>query len=509
MDLSHWIDRQADFAPDKTAIRCGKAAVNYAGLARDIAHLAGVLARDLGVGRGDRVAMLAMNRIECLTLAFACARIGAIYQPLNWRQAPPEHAFMLGDATPLVLFAEGRFTSDIDSVREDFPPMRLVAVDGPAGAPWMSLSDLMAEAGDGLPVDPDVAPDTRFLLCYTSGTTGRPKGAVLTQEAIFTNAVNSAHMHGLTCRDEVLTPIPLFHVGGLNILSTPALHVGATLHLTSTFDVAETFDILEDQRITLTVLVPAQLSAMIADPRWQSADLTALRTISTGSTMVPTRLIETVHRRGIPVIQVYGSTETAPLAAYLTEATAKSGIGSGGKRALHCELMVVDDAGREVPTGASGEVLVRGPSVMSEFWNSPAATAEVLRDGWFHTGDIGHFDAQGFLFIDDRKKDMIISGSENIYPAMLENVLADCPGIREAAVVGRPDAQWGEVPVAVVTRADGAALDAAAVIAHFHGRVGRYAVPREVLFVEALPRNAMGKVVKDEVRKMVREAMTT
>jgi len=506
VDLSHWIDRQADFSPNKTAIRCGAAEVSYSGLARDIARLAGVLAGDLAVRRGDRVAMLAMNRIECLTLAFACARIGAIYQPLNWRQAPPEHAFMLGDASPTVLFAESGFAEIIDGIVDDIPPLKLVVVDGASGGRWQSYGELMAGTGES--ANPDIGLDERFLLCYTSGTTGRPKGAVLTQNAIFFNAVNSAHMHGLTCDDEVLTPIPLFHVGGLNILSTPALHVGATLNLTSVFDVGETFDILEGRRVTLTVLVPAQLNAMIADPRWQTADLSALRAISTGSTMVPTPLIESIHQRGIPVIQVYGSTETAPLATYLTEATARSGIGSGGKCALHCEVVVVDEEGAEAPTGVSGEILVRGPNVMREFWNDPQATAEALRNGWFHTGDIGHFDAQGFLFVDDRKKDMIISGSENVYPAMLENLLADCPGVREAAIVGRPDPHWGEAVVAVVTRSDGAMLTEGDVIAHFDGRVGRYAIPREVLFVEALPRNAMGKIVKDEVREMVRKAIT-
>ncbi len=505
MDLSQWIDRQADFAPDKVAIRCGAREVSYRALADEIARLAGVLRDPLGVTRGDRVALLAQNRIECLVVAFACARIGAIYQPLNWRQAPPEHAYALVDGEPRALFADPAFTADIDGIASDLPAMAYV-VFGAAAGYWQAYDDLLDGAAPGVAADPDVGPADRFLLCYTSGTTGKPKGAVLTQEAVFFNAVNSQHMHGLTARDEVLTPIPLFHVGGLNILSTPALHAGATLNLIAAFDVAETFDILERRRITLAVLVPAQLTAMIADERWRTADLGALRAITSGSTLVPTSLIEAIQDRGIPVIQVYGATETTPLATYLTVETARRGIGSGGKAALHCQVKAVDENGAKVPTGTSGEILVRGPNVLKEYWNNPGATAAALEDGWFHTGDIGHFDDEGFLYIDDRMSNMIISGGENIYPAALENVLADCPGIREASVVGRPDDRWGEVPVAVVVRDDDATIDAAGVIGYFEGQVGRYAVPRDVVFVDALPRNAMGKVVKAEVREIARKA---
>ena len=503
MNLSDWIQRQADFAPHKTAVRCGSRELTYAHMAKDISRLAEALIEKLDVQHGDRVALLAQNTEKALVVAFACARIGAIYQPLNWRQAAPEHAFSLTDAEPKALFAAPDFQDIVDGIANEIPPMTFVSLDDKPSGNWPTYQGLLEACPEGLASRQNVQLEDRFLLCYTSGTTGRPKGAVLSQNAIFFNAINSQHMHGLTSDDEVLVPIPLFHVGGMNILSTPALHVGATLNLTPTFDVEETFDILERHHVNLTVLVPAQLSAMLENPRWQRADLSHLRCISTGSTLVPTPLIEKIHDRGIPLIQVYGSTETTPLATYLTRDTAVRGIGSGGKTALHCDVKIIDDEDNDVPIGISGEILVRGANVLMEYWNDAQSTAEALKDGWFHTGDIGHFDEDGFLYIDDRKKDMIISGGENVYPAMLENILADCPGIREVSVVGRPDEKWGEVPVAVVAKEDNTDLCADTVIRHFDGRIGRFAMPRDVLFVEALPRNAMGKIVKDEVRALV------
>ena len=503
MNLSDWIDRHAELTPTKMAIRCGERQVTYGEMAQNVSRLAGALKTRLDIVRGDRVALLAQNAAQSLVLAFACARIGAIFQPLNWRQAAPEHTFALNDSSPKVLFAASAFKELVESIEPGIPAMTFIALDDGRQTGWQTYQGLMNCAPEASSANPEVNLDDSFLLCYTSGTTGRPKGAVLSQNAIYYNALNSLHMHDMNCDDEVLVPIPLFHVGGLNILSTPALYAGATVNLTPVFDVDETFDILEERAITLSVLVPAQLNAMVASPRWAASDLSALRCISTGSTMVPIPLIEKIHDKGIPVIQVYGSTETTPLAAYLTVETAARGIGSGGKRGLHCEIRIVDDKDADVAVGVSGEVLVKGPNVLKEYWNDPHSTADSLKDGWFYTGDIGHCDEDGFLYIDDRKKDMIISGGENVYPAMLENILADCPGVREASVVGKPDEKWGEAAVAVVAMEDGAVLDKVAVISHFDDRIGRFAIPRDVVFVDQLPRNAMGKVIKDEVRALV------
>jgi fatty-acyl-CoA synthase len=288
----------------------------------------------------------------------------------------------------------------------------------------------------------------------------------------------------------------------------PALAAGCTVVLHPRFDVEATFDAIARERITLTVLVPAQLDMMMAHPRWQSADFSSLRSITTGSTIVQERLIRAVNARGVPLIQVYGSTETCPVAVYLKAADAERKAGSTGKPAVHCRMRLVDDLDRDVAVGATGEILIQGPNVMLGYWNNPEASAEALRDGWFHSGDMGHLDAEGYLTVDGRKKEMIISGGENIYPAEVENVLLDCPDIAEASVIGRPDPRWGEVVVAVVAPKEGRSLEATQVLKLFEGRIARYKHPREVVFVGQLPKTALGKIRKEDVRRMVARETT-
>jgi fatty-acyl-CoA synthase len=297
-----------------------------------------------------------------------------------------------------------------------------------------------------------------------------------------------------------LTTLPLFHVGGLNIQTTPALHAGASVTLHAKFEPRATLEAIERERITLTVLVPAQLEAMMALPRWQSADLSSLRMIATGSTIVSEAFVRKVSARGVPVIQVYGSTETCPIAAYVRAADALRKAGSAGAPALHCELKVVGEDGLELPAGGDGEILVRGPNVAAGYWNAPGESAEAFRDGWYHSGDLGHFDADGHLYVVARKKDMIISGGENIYPAEVESVLLECPAIEEACVVGRPEARWGEAVVAAVVLKPGCRMTEAEALALFEGRIARYKHPREVRFLERLPRSALGKIQKEAVR---------
>ena len=492
MNLAAWLERRADLTPDQFALVWDNQRISYRALARQVSAAAHHLSAALGVQRGDRVALLALNRPEYLVLLFACARLGAILVPLNWRLAPPEHLFMLADAGIIVLLLEPEFDATAALAAAQLPACRAIR-----------LPLALADGAPAAPIDPAVGADARLLIVYTAGTTGRPKGAVLTHDALFWNAVNSIAAHDLTSADRVLTTIPMFHVGGLNMQTVPALHAGATVHLHRRFDPAATLAAIRDQRITVTVLVPAQLAALAQHPDWPAADLESLRLVTTGSAVVPPALIAPWHDRGVTVINVYGATETAPIATWLSAADARRKAGSCGKAALHGELRVVDDQGRDVAPGARGEVLVRGPNLLSEYWHDPAATDTALVDGWFHTGDIGHLDDEGFLYIDDRKTEIIISGGENIYPAEVEAVLAGVPGIAEAAVVARPHPKWGEVPVAVVVRRPGAALGAADVLAAFAGRLARYKQPTDVIFVDQLPRNAMGKIQKFKLRALM------
>ena len=477
MDLSHWIERHARFSPRAAAIRFEGREISYAELAERIRRAAAVLAAR-GVRQGDAVAYLGYNHPAALVLLFACARLGAMLVPLNWRLAPPELARVVADCPPRLLLVEKAFSQTL-----------------PGGVDIAILEDNTSS----LP-EPQGSDEMPVLLCYTSGSTGAPKGVVLPQRALVWNAVNSTHMHDLTSADRVLTTLPLFHVGGLNIQTTPALHAGACVTLHARFDPRAALEAIERERITLTVLVPAQLSAMMELPEWKRADLSGLRMITTGSTIVPEAFVRKVSARGVPVVQVYGSTETCPVAAYVRAPDALRKAGSAGVAALHCEVKVVGEDGAELPAGADGEILVRGPNVASGYWRAPQETARAFKDGWYRSGDVGHFDEEGHLYVVSRIKDMIISGGENIYPAEVESVLLECPAVEEACVVGRPDARWGEVVAAAVVLKAGCRMSEAEALALFDGRIARYKHPREVRFLERLPRSALGKIQREAVR---------
>jgi fatty-acyl-CoA synthase len=407
---------------------------------------------------------------------------------------------MLRDCGPLVAVVADQFVSHAAQLRAAFEATRWITL-GESTDGWLAWSDVHASPA-ALPDHPD-AGNTPVLLCYTSGSTGAPKGVVHTHASLFWNALNSVHMHDLTSADRVLTTLPLFHVGGLNILTTPAFYAGAGVTLHPKFDAGEAIDAIEKERITLAVLVPAQLMAMMACPRWQQAELSSLRVVTTGSTIVPASFVQKVHERGLRMIQVYGSTETCPVAAYQRAESAERKLGAAGLPALHCELRIVDADGRDTRQGEDGEILVRGPNLMREYLNAPEATSASLKDGWYWTGDVGHFDEDGYLFVVSRKNDMIISGGENVYPAEIENVLLEWPAIAEACVLGRPNPRWGEMIVAVVVPAPGVKMTAADILARLEGRVARYKHPREIVFAAALPRNALGKIIKERVRAEV------
>ena len=507
MDLSDWIDRHARLTPEQTAIRFPERDVSYGALAELVHRLASAMAAS-GLTRGNCAAYLGVNSPEMLALLFACARLGILFMPLNWRLAGPEHRQMLEHCPPSLLFVEPQFIGQIEACRATLPPLTAIAF-GQAQPGWISYDDFLARAAGPAPHDPALDPAMPLLICYTSGSTGKPKGVLLSQDALAWNAANCTDMHDLTAEDRILTTLPLFHVGGLNNLTTPALQMGCTVVLHPKFDAEACIDAIERERITLTVLVPAQLDMMMASPRWQSADFSSLRMITTGSTIVPARIIRAVHARGVPMVQIYGATETCPIAACLKAADAEHKAGSTGKAAAHCELRIVDDCGEDVAQGVTGEILVRGPNVMSGYWKAPQETAAALVDGWFHSGDMGHLDAEAYLYVDGRRKEMIISGGENIYPAEIENLLAECQDIAEASVIGRPDERWGEIVVAVVAPKSGHTLTPASVLQLLEGRIARYKHPKEVVFVGELPKTALGKVRKEDLRQMVAQATGT
>jgi fatty-acyl-CoA synthase len=505
MNLADLIERNAAFTPDKAAIRFGGTELSYAALANRIAEAARALKSQLGVGRGDRVAILAANHPDTIVLLYACARLGAMLVPINWRLAVPEQLYILRNADVKALVVEQAFAAVVEPLAAAMPEARIVGLDF-APARGAAFADLLAGAsGDGRSDNVDTT--CPLLIVYTSGTTGRPKGAVLAQGALICNTLMSQHMHDMTAEDHILTVLPLFHVGGLNIQTTPALQLGATVTLHARFTPDATLEAIARERPTLTVLVPATIQAVIEHPAWGSTDIGSLRAVTTGSTQVPQRLVDAITARGVPVLQIYGSTETCPVAVYTRLAGDWRRPGSTGLPGLGCEARIVDDAGKEVPAGVAGEVVVRGPNVLREYWVDAKATAETLRDGWYHSGDIATRDADGHFYIHDRKKNLIISGGENIYPAEVERVLGQHPAVAEAAVIGRADEKWQEVPVAYIVARPGTTPDAAEIERFCLAELARYKVPREYVFVHELPRNVLGKVQHFRLKELIAQGL--
>ncbi|MHB8271534.1 class I adenylate-forming enzyme family protein [Bradyrhizobium sp.] len=503
MDLSDLIARHAAFTPDKPALMFEGEVLRYRAFFERIETTAKALKTEFGVGRGDRVAILSLNRPDYLVLLYACARLGAMLVPLNWRLAVAEQVFILSDAGAKVLVLERAFAEILPPLAKELPDASIVGLDF-TPSQGCSLHDLLTRAtGDSR--NPHVDLSCPLLIVYTSGTTGRPKGAVLRQEALLWNGVMSQHMHGLNSDDHVLTVLPFFHVGGLNIQTTPALHTGATVTILSRFTPDAALTTIARNRPTLTVLVPATIQAITDHPDWAATDLSSLKAVSTGSQIVPPHLIERFVSRGVPVLQVYGSTETCPVAVYTRLGGDLTRAGSTGLPGLCCEAVVIDDAGAELPPDIPGEIAVRGPNVFFEYWSNEAATREVLRDGWFRTGDIGRRDADGYFFVHDRKKNMIISGGENIYPAEVERVLLEHPDVADCGVIGRPDSKWDEVPVAYVIPRAGCRADAEALKAHLLTQLARFKVPRDFVFVDDLPRTALGKVQHFKLKEIAGE----
>jgi fatty-acyl-CoA synthase len=492
MDLSDLIERNAAFTPDKPAIVFEGKTLTYADFTARIEQTARALKSEFGVVSGDRVAILSLNRPDYLVLLYACARLGAMLVPLNWRLAVAEQLFILSDATVKILLLERAFAEILPELKKRLPDTRIAGLDfSPPGG--ITFDALLTQAtGDSRNLHTDLT--CPLLIVYTSGTTGRPKGAVLRQEALLWNGVMSQHMHGLTSDDHVLTVLPFFHVGGLNIQTTPALHHGGMVTIHARFTPEVALAAIARDRPTLTVLVPAIIQAVTEHPGWATTDLSSLKAVSTGSTIVPPHLIERLVARGVPVLQVYGSTETCPIAVYTRLGGDLARTGSTGLPGLFCEAIVINDDGVELPPDRPGEIAVRGPNVFAEYWGNAEATREALRDGWYRTGDIGLRDADGYFWVHERKKNLIISGGENIYPAEVERVLLEHPDVRECGVIGRPDPRWDEVPVAYVIRRAECGVGAEELKAHVLTQLARFKVPREFVFVDDLPRTALGKV---------------
>jgi fatty-acyl-CoA synthase len=485
--LGSWPARRARMAPDRTAVIFDERAWTYGELHDRVLRLAHAL-RALGVRAGDRVAYLGANHPAFLETFFATCAAQAIFVPLNFRLAPPELAFILGDCGADVLV----HAADHAEVAAGLGARRTVNLaDG--------YEDLMASV-PGAPLDEPASLDDICMIMYTSGTTGRPKGAALSHANLTWNCVNVLLDVDLA-RDEVtLVSAPMFHAAALNMTCLPTFAKGATAVIMPSFDPDGAFDLIERHRVTWMFGVPAMFAAMARSPRWPRADLSSVRILECGGAPVPESLIQTYRARGLTFLQGYGMTETAPGALFLGPEAADR-VGSAGKPSFFTDVRLAGPDGEPPATGEPGEIQVRGPNVIASYWRRPDATGEAFTgDGWFRSGDAAYVDEDGFFHVFDRIKDVIISGGENIYPAEVEAALYEHPAVAECAVIGVPDETWGEVGRAIIVLRPDARADGTELLGSLDGRLARYKIPKSVEFTDALPRNATGKVLKKLLR---------
>ncbi|MCA9970630.1 MAG: long-chain fatty acid--CoA ligase [Anaerolineales bacterium] len=496
MHAAHFLTHRARLTPDREALlelETG-ARFSYAELNARANRAANWL-RDYGVGFGDRVSMLAHNSVAYLDLFFACGKIGAIFTPLNWRLAVPELVYIVNNCTPRFLIVGPDFADTAAAMRPD------IAVDH-----VVSLADYAAAVASRPatepPTPPELTPDSTFCILYTSGTTGRPKGALIPHRQVLWNAINTAVSWGLTESDVSPVFTPLFHAGGLFAFLTPLFYLGGRIILARGFEADESLRVILDERCTVILGVPTLFQMWRQAPAYETADFAHVRFFISGGAPCPPQLIDTWRQeKGVVFRQGYGLTEVGPNCFSMTDAESVPKTGSVGKPIFHSEMRLLDPAGQPVPVGETGELCIRGPHVCTGYWQNPAATAASLVDGWFHTGDMARQDADGFFTIVGRFKDMIISGGENVYAAEVEAIFREHAAVAECALIGLPDDKWGEVGLMITVLKPGCTAapdDLRAFCAH---RLARYKVPKQVIFVSELPYSPYGKVEKVKLKQ--------
>ncbi len=490
LTIGRWIADRAALTPARVAIEFQGAPVSYA----EVAERSDALAAEFvagGMVRGDRVAVLAENRPEYVDVLFACAKAGLIMVPLNWRLTAPELAHQIDDAEVGLLIVDDPRRDQAQhavAVASGTPPLRMLR-KGAASAPAPEVA---------------VADDDPLFLIYTSGTTGKPKGALLTHANTFWTNIAIDRVMDVTTFDVVLQVLPQFHIGGWNVQPLLAWWKGATVVLEPAFDPARALALIGERKVTTMMGVPATYLFMAESPGFETADLSSLRTAVVGGAPMPESLIARWHARDVQLIQGYGLTEASPNVLGLPPEDVARKVGYAGRPYPHVEVGLRDtEDGSEIDGPGVGELVVRGPSVFAGYWRNPDATAETLVDGWLRTGDVAERDGEGYYRIRDRVKDMYISGGENVYPAEVESVLADHPGVVEAAVVGVADERWGEVGAAFVVRRPHHDPSTEDLISWCSERLAVFKVPRRVIFVDDLPRSAMNKVLKRELAATV------
>lgn len=488
--IAYWIHKRVQMTPDSIAMEGENNKYTYHELSYEINRMASFLHHKMQLKKGERVAILSQNREEYFIAYFAIAQLGLVAVPLNVRLTASELAYQMTDSGAKAILYE-------EEQKQLYKQLDTLVHFEIAHSFEQSYSNYVLEKDFNYYSEIDK--DDAFIICYTSGTTGRPKGAVLTQDNMFWNGINNLLALDITSKDRCLVLLPLFHIGGIGLFALPTLLAGGTIIVPKRFNSEQTIKIIEDLQATILMGVPTIYDAIRKHELFNTANFSSMRVFCSGGAPCPTELIEAYHSRRLPLYQGFGMTETSPTVFMLSKEDFTRKVGSIGKPVLFCDIAVVNDEGEPVEQGQVGELIVKGPNVMKEYWGLPEKTAESIRNGWLYTGDLVRQDEEDFVYIAGRKKDMIISGGENIYPLEVEQVIGEIGQVNEVAVVGTQDEKWGEVPVAFISVKDNEKVSEAEILNYCMTKLAKYKVPKKIISIKELPKNATGKIDKKQL----------
>ncbi|MFY3791208.1 o-succinylbenzoate--CoA ligase [Ureibacillus sp. MALMAid1270] len=498
--ITYWIRKRAYITPDRVALIGENKKFTYQELLLEIERVSSFLDHVMQLKKGDRIAILSQNRAEYFITYFAIAQLGLIAVPLNIRLSASELAYQIQDSGAKAIIYEKEQEALYKQLNDLVHFENSQIFEG--GFSSFSTKKVEVDFEINSSEDP-------YIICYTSGTTGKPKGAVLTQENMFWNALNNQYALDLTSSDRCLVILPLFHIGGIGLFAFPTFLAGGSVIIPGKFQPKQVLKLIEDLKVTVMMGVPTIYNALITEETFKKTDFTSLRVFCSGGAPCPVELLHAYHEQGLPLYQGFGMTETSPTVFMLSKEDYKRKIGSIGKPVMFCEIDLIDDHGNSVKQGDVGELIIKGKNVFKEYWGLPDKTAESIKNGWFYTGDLAYKDDEGFIYIAGRKKDMIISGGENIYPLEVEQIIGEMKEINEVAVIGIQDEKWGEVPVAMISLKAGHQLSEIDIQNYCASKLAKYKVPKKVVFLEDLPKNATGKLDKKVMQLQIEKVELT
>lgn len=504
MNAADLLTKRANLTPNREALfdLTNGIRYTYSQLNERSNRAANFLREKFDIQKGDRVSILAHNNIAYVDLLFGLGKIGAIFAPLNWRLTSRELTYIISDCQPKLLIVGPEFVSVYEEMRGATHVEKIISLEGAKVSGAESYEESLAHASGSEPKRIDVSDDDAYCILYTSGTTGKPKGAILPHRQIFWNAVNTVVSWGLSEKDVSPILTPMFHSGGLFVFLVPLFYAGGRIVMARNFDADASLQVIADEKCTVILGVPTLFQVWMNSPQFPKIDFGHVHFFISGGAPCPPSLIQAWSKaKGVTMRQGYGLTEVGVNCFSMTDEDALRKVGSVGKPIFHSEMRLVDEHGNDVAVGKTGELVIKGPHVCTGYWNNENATKQSLKDGWFHTGDMARMDDEGYFHIAGRFKDMIISGGENVYAAEVEAVFREHDVVADAALIGQPDDKWGEVGLMIVACKLNQKVSAEELLSFCQGRLAKYKIPKRVEFVESLPYSPYGKVIKAELRE--------